>query len=38
MVGDTLVRITDNHPVGRRIFNVGEEAYLDFSPVDTHLM
>ncbi len=38
MVGDTLVRITDNHPVGRRIFNVDEEAYLDFSPVDTHLM
>ena len=38
MVGDTLVRITDNHPVGRRIFNVGEEAYLDFSPVDPHLM
>ena len=38
MVGDTQVRITDNHPVGRRIFNVGEEAYLDFSPVDTHLM
>lgn len=38
MVGDTLVRITDNHPVGRRIFEVGEEAYLDFSPVDTHLM
>ena len=38
MVGDSLVRITDNHPVGRRIFNVGEEAYLDFSPVDTHLM
>ncbi len=38
MVGDTQVRITDNHPVGRRIFNVGEEAYLDFSPMDTHLM
>ena len=38
MVGDALVRITDNHPVGRRTFNVGEEAYLDFSPVDTHLM
>ena len=38
MVGDTLVRITDNHPVGRRVFDVGEEAYLSFSPVDTHLM
>ena len=38
MVGDTLVRITDNHPVGRKVFGVGETAYLDFSPVDTHLM
>ena len=38
MVGDTLVKITDNHPVGRRVFNVGEEAFLDFSPIDTHLM
>jgi len=38
MVGDNLVKITDNHPVGRRVFNVGEEVFLDFSPVDTHLM
>ena len=38
MAGDTLVKITDNHPVGRRVFNVGEEAFLDFSPIDTHLM
>ncbi|MBR6766785.1 MAG: ABC transporter ATP-binding protein, partial [Clostridia bacterium] len=38
MVGDNLVKIADNHPVGRRVFNVGEEAYLDFSVVDTHLM
>ena len=38
MVGDTLVRITDNHPVGRKVFNVGDEVYLDFNPVDTHIM
>ena len=38
MAGDTLVKITDNHPVGRRTFEVGEEAYLDFKPIDTHLM
>ena len=38
MVGDTLVSITDNHPVGRKVFAVGDEAYLDFSPVDTHIM
>ena len=38
MVGDKEVHITDNHPVGRRVFEVGEEAYLDFNPADTHLM
>jgi len=38
MVGDTLVRIADNHPVGRKVYNVGDEAFLDFSAADTHLM
>ena len=38
MVGDNQVSITDNHPVGRKVFNVGDEVFLDFSPVDTHLM
>ena len=38
MVGDTLVKITDNHPVGRRVFNAGEEAWLDFNTIDAHLM
>ena len=38
MVGDCEVHITDNHPVGRRVFEVGEDIYLDFNPVDTHLM
>ncbi len=37
-VGDREVHVTDNHPVGRRIFQVGEEAWLDFQPLDTHLM
>ncbi len=37
-VGDALVRVTDNHPVGRRVYQVGEEAYLDFNVIDTHLM
>ncbi len=36
--GDTLVKIHDTHPVGRRVFNVDEEAFLDFEPVDTQLM
>ena len=38
MLGDTLIKVTDNHPVGRRVFETGEDAWLDFSPVDTHLM
>ena len=38
MAGDTLVKIHDNHPVGRRMFEVGENAFLDFESVDTHLM
>ena len=37
-VGAREVHVTDNHPVGRRVFKVGEEAYLDFNPIDTHLM
>ncbi|MCR4621675.1 MAG: ABC transporter ATP-binding protein [Clostridiales bacterium] len=35
---DRVVKITDNHPVGRRVFEVDEEAFLDFDPIDTHLM
>ncbi|MBR5257889.1 MAG: ABC transporter ATP-binding protein, partial [Clostridia bacterium] len=35
---DKMVKITDNHPVGRRVFDVGEDAFLDFEPIDTHLM
>ena len=35
---DGLVKIHDNHPVGRRAFEAGEDAFLDFEPIDTHLM
>lgn len=38
MVGETLVRLEDAHPVGRRVYKEGDQVYLDFSPVDTHLM
>ena len=36
--GGKLLKITDNHPVGRRIFEVGENAFIDFDLIDTHLM
>ena len=38
MVGDTLLRIADNYPVGRRVFEVGEDAYLDFGQHDVHVI
>ncbi len=38
MVGDTLVRIADNYPVGRRVFEAGEDAFLDFGRHDAHVL
>ena len=37
-VGDTLVKITDNCPVNKRIFQVGENAYISFDPSCAHLL
>ncbi len=37
-VGDTLVKITDNCPVNKRIFNVGEQAAISFDPGSVHLL
>lgn len=37
-VGDTLVKITDNCPVNKKIFNVGDNAYISFDPVCAHLL
>ena len=37
-VGDTLVKITDNCPVGKRVFNVGEQAAISFDPGSVHLL
>ena len=38
MVGDTLVKITDNYPVGRHVFEVGEDACLAFGKNDVHVL
>ena len=32
IVGDIEIQITDYNPVNRRIYEVGEKAYLDFDP------
>jgi iron(III) transport system ATP-binding protein len=37
-VGDTLVKIADNCPVNKRIFAVGEEAYISFEKECAHLI
>ena len=37
-VGDTLVKITDNCPINKRIFNVGETAYISFDENCAHLL
>ena len=37
-IGDTLVKITDNCPVNKRIFAVGEKAFISFDPSCAHLL
>ena len=37
-VGDTLVKITDNCPINKRIFNVGESAWISFDKDCAHLL
>ena len=38
MVGDTLVKIADYYPEGRRVFDVGEEAFLDFGSSNVRIL
>ncbi|MGX8706680.1 MAG: ABC transporter ATP-binding protein, partial [bacterium] len=37
-VGDTLVKITDNCPINKKIFNVGDDAYISFDKQCAHLL
>ncbi len=37
-VGDTLVKIADNCPVNKRIYAVGEEAFISFEKECAHLL
>lgn len=38
MVGDTMVKINDNCPINKQVFQEGEEAFLSFSPDSVHLL
>ena len=38
MVGDTLVKINDNCPIGKQVFSEGDKAFLSFSPGSVHLL
>ena len=37
-VGDELVKITDNCPLNKKIFQVGDQARISFDPVCAHLL
>ena len=37
-VGDTLVKITDNCPISKKVFNVGDSAWLYFDKLCAHLL
>ena len=38
MVGDTLVKITDFNPKNRKIYKVGDDAWVGFAPGDVHVL
>ncbi|MDO4484691.1 MAG: ABC transporter ATP-binding protein [Clostridia bacterium] len=37
-VGDTLVKIADNCPVNKKIFNVGDKAFISFDKFCAHIL
>jgi len=37
-VGDTLVKIADNCPINRKVFQAGDEAYISFDKDCAHLL
>jgi iron(III) transport system ATP-binding protein len=37
-VGDTVVKIADNCPIGRKTFRVGDDAYISFRSECAHLL
>ena len=37
-IGDTLVKIADNCPIGKKTFRVGDDAYISFRSECAHLL
>ncbi len=37
-VGDTLVKITDNCPINKKVFDVGDNAFISFDKICAHLL
>lgn len=37
-VGDTLVKISDYFPLNRKVYNVGDKAYIKFKPGSLHVL
>jgi hypothetical protein len=37
-VGDTLVKITDNCPISKKVFKVGDDALISFDKICAHLL
>ena len=37
-VGDTLVKISDNCPINKRVFAVGEDAFISFDQECAHVL
>ncbi len=37
-VGDTLIKITDNCPVNKKIYEVGDKAFISFDPACAHIL
>ena len=38
MVGDTLVKITDFNPKNKKIYQVGDTAWVDFEKENVHVL
>lgn len=38
MVGNTLVKLEDNNPKNKKIYNVGDECHLVFDPESVHVL
>ena len=38
MVGDTQVKVTDFNPKNKKIYEVGDEAFVKFDPESVHVL